>query len=85
VAPDERAVARGQAAKACRAPELAGAGEKAAANGHRYLTMAYGLQRSTVGHVAGGRKAASLDGYFEALQPEELSQAKAVATDMWGP
>jgi len=81
----ERAVARGQARKARRMPELIGVDEKAAAKGHTYLTLVCDLEHATVEYIADERRQASLDGYFEAFSADELAQVKAVATDMWEP
>jgi transposase len=81
----ERAVARGQARKARRVPELIGVDEKAAAKGHKYLTLVCDLEQATVEHIADERRQASLDGYFEAFSQDELARVKAVATDMWEP
>ena len=81
----ERSVARGQARKERRVPELVGVDEKAAQKGHRYLTIVSDLGRGTVEYVADERKQASLDGYFEAFSKEELAGIRAVAMDMWEP
>jgi transposase len=81
----ERAVARGMARKERRVPTLVGVDEKAAAKGHRYMTLVCDLERATVEYIAEERKQASLDGYFEALSEDERGQIKAVAMDMWEP
>lgn len=81
----ERAVARGQAAKPARVCRRIGVDEKAAAKGHRYLTLVNDLERSTVEYIADGRTRESLDGYFEALSPAQREGIKAVAMDMWEP
>jgi transposase len=81
----ERAVARGQARKARRLPELLGVDEKAIAKARKYLTLVCDLERSTIEHIAEDRKAHSLGAYFENFSEEELSQVKAVAIDMWEP
>lgn len=81
----ERAVARGQAQKCRRVPELIGVDEKAARKGHNYLTLVCDLQRGTVEHIADDRKKMSLDSYFETLSGKERAGIKAVATDMWEP
>ena len=79
----EKAVARGLAAKEHRAPELVGVDEKAAREGHNYLTLVCDLERGTVEHIAEERTQASLDSYFETLSDEELAGIRAVAMDMW--
>jgi transposase len=81
----ERAVARGMARKQRRVPALVGVDEKAAAKGHRYLTLVCDLERSTVEHIADERTKASLDGYFQGFSEQELAQIRAVAMDMWEP
>jgi len=73
----QRAVARGIARKERRV--------KAAAKGHRYLTLVCDLERATVEHIADERKQASLDGYFAGLSEQERAHIKAVAMDMWEP
>ena len=69
VAP-ERAVARGQRAKAPRVPRRLGVDEKAAAKGHRYLTLVCDLTHATVEYIAEDRKQASLDAYFATVPPD---------------
>src|SRR5207247_1981060 len=81
----ERAVARGQAAKAQALPERIGVDEKAAAKGHRYLTLVCDLGRGTVEYIAEERKQASLDGYFAQLPLERRATIEAIAMDMWEP
>jgi transposase len=81
----DRAVARGQARKTRRVPQLIGVDEKAAAKGHNYLTLVCDLEQGWVEYIADDRKQASLDGYFEPLSDEERAEIKAVAMDMWEP
>jgi transposase len=81
----ERAVRRGQAAKEHRVPTLIGVDEKAAAKGHRYLTLVTVLARGCVEYIADERRQASLDGYFESFTDAELAGIEAVAMDMWEP
>ena len=81
----ERAVARGQARKAKRVPELIGVDEKSARKGRQFLTVVCDLEHATVEYIAEDRKASSLGGYFETFTAEELGHIKAVATDMWEP
>jgi transposase len=50
----ERAVARGQRAKPAGAPARLGIDEKAAAKGHRYLTVVSNLDQGTVEYVGDG-------------------------------
>jgi transposase len=81
----ERAVARGQRAKAARVLAYLGVDEKAAAKGQRYLTLVCDLEEATVEYVSDGRTQGSLDGYFQGLTPAQRDGIEAVAMDMWGP
>ena len=81
----ERAVARGQRAKGPRVPRRLGVDEKAAAKGHRYLTLVCDLTRATVEYIADDRKQASLDAYFATVPPDQLARIEAIAMDMWEP
>ena len=57
----ERAVARGQRAKGPQVPRRLGVDKKAAAKGHRYLTLVCDLTHATVEYIAeAGRKRASM-------------------------
>jgi len=81
----ERAVARGQLRKARKVVRKIGVDEKAAAKGHRYLTLVCDLDEGTVEHIAEDRKQESLAGYYEGLTQEQLDGIEAVAMDMWQP
>jgi transposase len=81
----ERAVARGQRAKRPRVPTRLGVDEKAAAKGHRYLTLVCDLQHATVEYIAEDRRQASLDEYFQTLRPDQRAAIQAIAMDMWEP
>ena len=81
----ERAVARGQRAKGPRVPRRLGVDEKAAAKGHRYLTLVCDLTHATVEYIAEDRKQASLDAYFATVPPDQLARIEAIAMDMWEP
>jgi transposase len=81
----ERAVARGQLRKARKVVRKIGVDEKAAAKGHRYLTLVCDLDEGTVEHIAEDRKQESLAGYYEGLTQEQLAGIEAVAMDMWQP
>ncbi|HEY5212792.1 MAG TPA: transposase family protein, partial [Acidobacteriaceae bacterium] len=78
----ERAVARGQLRKARKVVRKIGVDEKAAAKGHRYLTLVCDLDEGTVEHIAEDRKQESLAGYYEGLTQEQLDGIEAVAMDM---
>ena len=62
-----------------------GVDEKAAAKGHKYLTLVCDLDEGTVEHIAEDRKQESLDGYYAGLTQEQLDGIEAVAMDMWEP
>lgn len=62
-----------------------GVDEKAAAKGHRYLTLVCDLEEGTVEHIAEDRTQESLDGYYAGLTQEQLDGIEAVAMDMWEP
>ena len=81
----QRAVTRGRARKKARLVRRIGVDEKAAAKGHRYLTLVCDLDEGTVEHIAEDRKHESLDGYYAGLTKEPLDGLEAVAMDMWEP
>jgi transposase len=81
----ERAVTRGRERKAARVVRRIGVDEKAAAKGHRYLTLVCDLDEGTVEHIAEDRKQESLDGYYAGLSKQQLKGIEAVAMDMWEP
>ena len=81
----EQAVTRGRARKVRTVVRRIGVDEKAAAKGHRYLTVVCDLDEGTVEHIAEDRKQESLAGYYAALSQEQLTGIEAVAMDMWEP
>ena len=81
----ERAVTRGRQRKVRTGVRRIGVDEKAAAKGHRYLTLVCDLDNGTVEHIAEDRKQESLGSYYEGLTPEQLDGIEAVAMDMWEP
>ncbi len=81
----ERAVARGQQAEPRHVMARLGVDEKAAAKGHRYVTLVFDLDRSTVEYIADDRKKTSLDAFYLSLSQEQLTGIEAVAMDMWEP
>jgi transposase len=81
----ERAGTRGRARKQARVVRQIGVDEKAAAKGHRYLTLVCDLDEGTVEHIAKDRKQERLDGYDAGLTKEQLDGIEAVAMDMWAP
>jgi transposase len=81
----ERAVARGLAAKPPLALRQMGVDEKAVGHGQQYMTLVYNLEKSTVEWVGEGRKKETLDAFFESLRPEQREAIEAVGVDMWDP
>jgi transposase len=81
----QRAVPRGRARKPARVVRRIGVDEKAAAKGHRYLTLVCDLDEGTVEHIAEDRTQESLDGYYAGLTTEQLDGLEAVAMDMGEP
>jgi len=81
----DRAVKRGQKRKSRKVVKRIGVDEKAAAKGHRYLTLVCDLEEGTVEHVAEDRTQESLDEYYRELTTEQLEGIEAVAMDMWTP
>jgi transposase len=81
----ERAVGRGLKRKRRRRMPYIGVDEKAAAKGHKYLTLVCDLKRATVEYVGDDRKKESLDGYFDSLTEAQLGAIQGIALDMWQP
>jgi len=81
----ERAVDRGKLRKARRVVRQIGVDEKAAAKGHKYLTLVCDLEQGTVEYVGEDRKQESLEAYYEGLSSKQREGIEAVAMDMWDP
>mgnify|MGYP001593934189 FL=1 len=81
----QRAVKRGRTRKGRKVVRRIGVDEKAAAKGHRYLTLVCDLDEGTVEHVGEDRKQESLDGYYAGLSKTQRDGIEAVAMDMWEP
>lgn len=81
----ERAVERGLLARKPQVVPFIGVDEKAAAKGHRYLTLVCNLEKGTVEYVADNRRRESLEGYFNSLTTEQRNGIEAIAMDMWEP
>lgn len=81
----QRAVNRGRERKKARVVRRIGVDEKAAAKGHKYLTLVCDLDKGTVEHIAEDRKMESLNGYYVGLSKKQLNGIEAVAMDMWEP
>jgi transposase len=81
----QRAVTRGRARKQVRTVRRIGVDEKAAAKGHKYLTLVCDLDEGIVEHIAEDRTQESLDGYYAGLTQAHRAGIEAVAIDMWEP
>lgn len=66
----EGAVTRGRQRKVRTVVRRIGVDEKAAAKGHRSLTLVCDLDEGRVEHITEDRTQASLDGYYTGLTPE---------------
>lgn len=78
-----RAVARGMERKPHRIPENIGVDEKAFAKGHKYETVVYDNNRSTVEYVCDDREEESLVSYYLQFSKKELAATKTITMDMW--
>jgi transposase len=81
----DRAVSRGLSRKEHRIPRRMGIDEKSFARGHKYESLVYDIDRSTVEYVGDDREQESLEKYYRQFTPEELATVEAVAMDMWDP
>src|SRR5580698_378784 len=81
----ERAVQRGLQRQQREPISQLGVYEKAFRKGHSYLTLVNDLVRRRVVYVAEDRKQSSLDGFWETLTAEQITDIEAVAMDMWDP
>jgi len=79
----ERAVARGLAAKKSRIHPHLGVDEKSFRKGHNYVTLVCDLDEGTVEHVARERTTESLESYFRGVSQEQLVGIQAITVDMW--
>ena len=80
----QRAVARGQARKERQPLPRVGIDEKAVLKGHRYLTLLYDLDRSTVEAISDGHDTESGVACLSELSDEQLQSIEAIAMDMSG-
>ncbi len=81
----KRAVARGFKRKKKKAIRRIAVDEKAAAKGHKYLTIVSDLEKGVVDHVAEDRKQKSLEDYYDGLGPKRREAVEVVSFDMWDP
>lgn len=80
-----RAVVRGLARRAVKAPKRLGVDETAFQKRHEYVTVVTDLDSSTVLYVADDRKAESLTKYYKSLSPAQRRWIAIVAMDMHQP
>jgi transposase len=81
----ERAVERGLARRQQEVVAHLGVDEKSFTRGHRYCTLVNDLDGARVLFVAEGRSEESMDGFWDALTPDQKAGVQAVAMDMWDP
>lgn len=81
----ERAVRRGLARRETASPKRIGVDETSFQKRHEYVTIVTDLDDSRVLYVADGRGKASLDAFFEQMEPAKLNAIEAVAMDMHMP
>ena len=77
-----RAVARGQARKTAKPMPRIGIDEKAFRKKHKYITLIYDLDRSTVEAISDGNDTEAGNACFSQLSEEQLDSVEAIAMDM---
>jgi transposase len=80
-----RAVARGLKRRQRAELTHLGVDETSFQKRHEYVTVLTDQVSGHVVHVADDRKQATLEGFLEALTPQEREKIVSVAMDMWGP
>jgi transposase len=78
----ERAVRRGKARKQAKSLPRLGIDEKAFKKGHRYITMLYDLDNSTVEAISEGNDAEAAKTCFSELTEDQIQSVEAIAMDM---
>lgn len=78
----QRAVARGQARKEAKPMPRLGIDEKAFAKRHRYVTLLYDLDNSTVEAISDGHDTQSGIDCLSQLSDEQIAAVEAIAMDM---
>ena len=81
----ERAVRRGLARRLAEPVRYLGIDETSFQRGHKYVSVVNDLEKSRVLFVADDRKRESLDAFWSAMTPAQLSAIEGVAMDMWEP
>lgn len=80
-----RAVTRGLARRQKEVVGRIGVDETSFQKRHEYVTVVLDLEGGRVLYVADDRKRASLDGFYEGLEPWQVAGIEAVSMDMWQP
>ena len=65
--------------------KLIGVDEISRKRGHVYLTNVYDLERGTLLWSGEGRTRATLEAFFEFLEPERAAKLEGICCDMWQP
>ena len=78
----QRAVKRGLQAREELDLKVIGVDEKSVGRGPRFFTLVYDHIGKRVVHIADGRSKASLESFFEQLEPYQIARIKAMAMDM---
>jgi transposase len=81
----QRAVQRGLARREDLTPTRLGIDETSFQKRHEYVTIVTDLDTGKVIYVADDRTKASLEGFFDQLEPADLLRIEAVCMDMWQP
>ena len=81
----ERAVRRGLARRQADPVRYLGIDETSFQRGHKYVSVVSDLEKPRVLFVADDRKRESLDAFWSAMTPAQLSAIEGVAMDMWEP
>jgi len=79
----QRAVTRGLARRAPSFATRLGIDETAFRKRHDYVTIVSDQESGTVVHVGEDRKKATITGWYQGLEPEQLAAIESVSMDMW--
>jgi len=81
----KRAVVRGRRRKKKKVVRRLAVDEKAAAKGHKYVTVINDLEEGTVEDVQEDRRQESLEAYYDSLTRRQRYGILSVSMDMWPP
>ena len=79
----QRGVERGMLRRGMTSTTMIAIDEKAFKKGHKYLTIISDLEKGIVLHIEEDRKKASLDSFYNTLEPEQKNNIIGVSMDMW--